>query len=278
MTVFGTSFVSVRELGVVDAVALVAIGLLHELICLLLSKVHDVLNDLRLLNGFQELVAEHWFAAKLAGLGRELLLGLGCESRVDNLTVDEQEEMVLDLSRLQFDCSFVLLVDNSHELVDNLVCNVVDVCTTGSRRDRVDERHLIERSIGNCETNVPAIVLVGDDDLLAVLVLNLALLSRDGFRVHFHVFCEAGDLDTVAVEVDFDATKCTSHIVGPALDQRLEVVVNTIHAKLAEISLPGDFCVVVSFDVGDLGLAHLAHIFCPCLLVLLLLLGIHSFD
>src|SRR5690349_16855666 len=57
VAVFGTSFVGISQLGVVDAVPLVAISLLHHLIGLLLSKVHDVLDDLGFLNGFQELVA-----------------------------------------------------------------------------------------------------------------------------------------------------------------------------------------------------------------------------
>ena len=116
-------------------------------------------------------------------------------------------------------------------------------------------------------------MLVCDNDVLAIFaVLGLSLLPRDGLGVHFHVFGKTGNLDTIAVEVDFDSTKCTSHIVSPPLDERLEVLINAFHTELAVICSPCDLCVVVALEIGDLGFAHLAHVVCPCLLVLFLLL------
>ena len=100
MSVLCSCLVGICELSVTDAVALVAVGLLHHLVGLLLSKVHDVLDDVGLRDGIEELVTEDWLATELASLCRELLLGLGCEGRVDNGTVDEQEQMVLNLRGL----------------------------------------------------------------------------------------------------------------------------------------------------------------------------------
>ena len=100
MAILSSGFIGIRKLGIVDTVALVAVSLLHQLISLLLREVHNVLNDLGFLDSLQKLVAKHRLAAELTGLGGQLLLGLRCEGRVDNGTVDEQEQMVLDLRRL----------------------------------------------------------------------------------------------------------------------------------------------------------------------------------
>ncbi|KAA8623261.1 DNA topoisomerase 2 [Pyrenophora tritici-repentis] len=108
---------------------------------------HDVLDDVGLCDGVQELVAQDRLATELTGPGGELLLRLGGKGRIDDGTVDEKEQMVLDLRGLELDSSLVLLVYDGHELFDNLIGNVVHMRTTGRCGDRVDERDLVERTI-----------------------------------------------------------------------------------------------------------------------------------
>ena len=63
----------------------------------------------------------------MTALGGELLLGLRSKGRIDNVTVDEEEHVVLDLGILESDTAFVLLLDNLCQLVDDLIGNVVDM-------------------------------------------------------------------------------------------------------------------------------------------------------
>ena len=239
----------------------------------------DVGDGLGVCNSLEELFGNLRLAAECTRLGCQLLLGLRGEGRVDDQTVHEQEDVVLDLGLLQLHTALVLLHDNLLQLVDNLIGDEVDVRTTVSGGNRVDERHLLECAIRDSESNFPALMrIVGQNDLLWCHAIVCDVLGLDGLGVHLHVLLELVDFDPLAVQEDLDSSAGSSHVVYSALDQCLEVVVHFFHAEFAEVRLESDFCVVVTLDFVNFRLSHLAHVFAPCLSVTLLRLRVNSLE
>src|SRR2546423_1515868 len=129
MAIFRAGLVGVCEFRVAHTTSLAAIGFLEYLIGFLSSKVEDVLYNICLGNLFQEIVGDITFAAELTGLSRELFLRLTCEGRIDDETIDEDEDMIPNLVCLQGCATLVLFLDDFSKLITDLVGDVVDVRT-----------------------------------------------------------------------------------------------------------------------------------------------------
>ena len=130
MTIFCACFIGVGEFGVVHACTLVSVRLLEDLVRSLLREMYDIVDCLSLGNVLQEFLTDCTLAAKLAALGSKLLLGLGCESWIDDEAVDEEKHVVLDLCIFQGNTTLVLLLNDLCKLVDDLIGDVVDMCAS----------------------------------------------------------------------------------------------------------------------------------------------------
>jgi hypothetical protein len=112
---------------------------LHSLILLVASKSQYSVNDIAFLDLLQELVRELAFGSEILGASRQKVFRLAIKGWIFDQAIDKDAEMVLDLIRLDFGTSLVLLLDDLDQMVRNLVGNVRDVAATFGRADGVDE-------------------------------------------------------------------------------------------------------------------------------------------
>ena len=95
-------------------------------------------------------------AAKLGGLCVQCLFSLTVESWVDYQTVDEEPQICLYLMRLDYEF-LVFLLNNSRYLSNDLVSDVVNMCSSFRCANRVYEGNLLKSAIAQTANNLPPI-------------------------------------------------------------------------------------------------------------------------
>ena len=218
ISILCTGFVGISQLWVIHAASLVAIALFDDLICFLLGKMQDVLNNISLNDFLEEFITDNAFATKLTRLRRELLLGLSCESRVVDETVDKDENMVSNLAEFELSACLVLLLDVFQQLVANLIGNVIYVRTSKECCDGIYKGDLLEGAIRNGKTNLPTRIWAVRYDIRSVILCLFPSFTLDSLGIQLHVFLESTDFQLFAIQPDLDPPRGTCEIVYPSLE------------------------------------------------------------
>ena len=100
----------------------------------------------------------------MAGLGGQLFFRLRRESRIDNLSIDEEEDVIPNLIGLESRPTFVLFLDLFSQFVAYLITDVVDMSSPRGCSNRVDEGDLLKGAIRNRKSYLPPIVRSIVDD------------------------------------------------------------------------------------------------------------------
>ena len=156
ITFLSASFVCVDQFGIANSAPPVAVTLLENLIGLLLEKRHDIGDHVRALYRLHELIANSTSATKLTGLRSQLLFGLRGKCRIDDLTVNEEEDVVSNLVDFESWAAFGPLLEMISQLVAYLVADIVHMGTTRGCSDRIYEGNLLKGHVRDCETDLPA--------------------------------------------------------------------------------------------------------------------------
>ncbi|KAI6759534.1 hypothetical protein HG530_010214 [Fusarium avenaceum] len=156
--------------------------------------------------------------------------------------------------------TLALLVQDLEKVFCDLISNVVDMSTTASCSDGVDERHLLESSVRDSEADLPsrmALVLIHFYGAGWSTALFVATLLCDRLGVQITVGLEVLDLDLLVVEI---------------------IIYAILHTKALEVGLESNSGEVGTFAAGDLGLVHCLHVVGPGLLVPLAMLTVLALE
>ena len=122
--------------------------------------------------------------------------------------------------------TFGLLVDYGHDLLHELLGNMLDVSAALGCRYRVDEGRLRELSVGRSKSNLPAVAdTFMDDGRLAVggsfwtsadkgiVIASTAIHLLCSLGIHLDILFERLDFgrQVSAIEVNLDTVHSTSH-------------------------------------------------------------------
>lgn len=117
--------------------------------------------------------------------------------------------------------------------------------------------YLLELAIALREQDFPPIV----NDLMHDR-FHVRFFQLHGFQVHIDVLFKIFDWDQFVVQVYVDMFDAAGQIVNSFFKQRLQVIVDTRHAKLSEIGFESDFRILFSglAEILELRLGLFRHI------------------
>jgi hypothetical protein len=92
-------------------------------------------------------------------LGIESFFGLRIEGWVLNLSIDKYPQILLDV--MWPDLKFlILLFEGNFDLLNNLICDVIDMSSTFGSTDTIDKRYLLELTVTETCNNLPTIMFL----------------------------------------------------------------------------------------------------------------------
>ena len=212
---------------------------------------HDLVNDL---------VADLALRSEGVLTRRECLFGLRVERRVLNKAVDEDEEVVLNVQRLEV--YFVFLGHLLEHFRCYLVSDVRHVRATSSSVDAVHEGYVLLLPLRCGDTHFPAVIYTLMDLRAVGLVLEKEV----------NVVGKALDWDLIVVEVHLRVlSNGASDVVHAFAHQLHNAILKMVHLEALQVGREGDFCPIIAGAAGFDGRFGFAlHVAVEHLLVLLL--------